>query len=30
MIRMLQDNARNAGVANIKSIRATQSDPRAA
>jgi ubiquinone/menaquinone biosynthesis C-methylase UbiE len=28
MIRMLQDNARNAGVANIKSIRATQSDPR--
>ena len=28
MIRMLQDNARNAGVANIKSIRATQSDPK--
>jgi ubiquinone/menaquinone biosynthesis C-methylase UbiE len=28
MIRMLQENARNAGVANIKSIRATQSDPR--
>jgi ubiquinone/menaquinone biosynthesis C-methylase UbiE len=28
MIRMLQENARNAGVANIKSIRATQSDPK--
>jgi ubiquinone/menaquinone biosynthesis C-methylase UbiE len=28
MIRMLQDNARNAGVANIKSIRSTQSDPK--
>ena len=28
MIRMLQENARNAGVANIRSIRATQSDPK--
>jgi ubiquinone/menaquinone biosynthesis C-methylase UbiE len=28
MIRMLQENARNAGVTNIKSIRATQSDPK--
>jgi ubiquinone/menaquinone biosynthesis C-methylase UbiE len=28
MIRMLQENARNAGVGNIKSIRATQSDPK--
>jgi len=28
MIRMLQDNARDAGVSNIKSIRATQSDPK--
>ena len=28
MLRMLQTNARDAGVANIKSIRATQNDPK--